>query len=69
MIIIRRKRLNIESEGMKQQIKAVDAKIKRLDSRINQYQQNGMFVNNQRRFFKRLSNEEENHQCETPNFM
>ena len=26
-----------------------------------------MFVNNQGRFFQRLNNEEENHQCEIPN--
>ena len=43
---------------MKQRIKAVGKKIKRLNSRINQYQQNRMFVNNQGRFFQRLKNEE-----------
>ena len=41
--------------------------MKRLNSRINQYQQNRMFVNNQGRFFQRLNNEEENHQYEIPN--
>ena len=52
---------------MKQQITAVGAKIKWFSSRINQYQQNRMFVNNQGQFFQRLNNEEENHQCEIPN--
>ena len=51
---------------MKQRIKALGAKIKRFNSRINQYQQNRMFVKNQGRFFQRL-NEEENHQYEIPN--
>ena len=63
---IRRKRLNIVREEMKQRIKALGAKIKRFNSRINQYQQNRMFVKNQGRFFQRL-NEEENHQYEIPN--
>ena len=52
---------------MKQQINAVDAKIKWFISRINHYQQNRMFVNNPGRFFQRLNNEEENHQYEIPN--
>ena len=44
------------------------AQIKRFNSRINQNQQNPMLVNNQRQFFQRLSNEEEeNHQCKIPN--
>ena len=41
---IRRKRLNIVMEEMKQRIKAVGEKVKRFNSRINQYQQNRMFV-------------------------
>ena len=49
---IRRKRLNIVMQEMKQQIKAVDGKVKRFNSRINQSQQNRMFVNNQGRFFQ-----------------
>ena len=64
---IRRKRLNIVREEMEQRIKTVGVKIKRLNSRINQYQQNRMFVNNQGRFFQRLNNEEENHQYEISN--
>ena len=40
--------------------------IKWFDSRINQYQRSQMFVNNQGRFFQRLT-EEENHWCEIPN--
>ena len=43
------------------------AKINWFNSRINQYQQTRTFVNNQGRFFRRLNNEEENHQCEIPN--
>ena len=56
---IRRKRLKIVREEMKQRIKAVGEKTKRFNSRINQYQQNRMFVNNQGRFFQQLNNEEE----------
>ena len=52
---------------MKQRIKAAGAKIKRFNSRINQYQQKRMFDNNQGRFFQQLSHEEENHQDEIPN--
>ena len=48
---IRRKRLNIIREEIKQRIEAVGAKIKRFNSQINQYQQNRMFLNNQGRFF------------------
>ena len=64
---IRRKRINIIREEMKQQIKAVGGKIKWFISQINQYQQNQMFVKNQGRFLQQLNNKEENHQCETPN--
>ena len=52
---------------MKQQIKAVGAKIKRFNCRFNQYQENWIFVNNQARFSQQLNNEEENHQCEIKN--
>ena len=54
-------------EEIKQQINSAGAKIKRFNSRFNQFQQNRMFVNNQGRFFQRLNNEQENHQCEIPN--
>ena len=64
---VRGKRLNIVKEEMKQRIKAVGAKIKRSNSRINQYQQNRMSVNNQGRLFQRLNNEEEDHQYKIPN--
>ena len=43
---VRRKKLEIVREEIKQRIKAVGAKIKRFNSRINQYQQNQLFVNN-----------------------
>ena len=52
---------------MKQQSKAVCANIKRFNSRINQYQQNWMFVNIQGRCFQRLNKEEDNQQCKIPN--
>ena len=42
---IRRKRLNIVREEMKQQIKAASAKIKQFNFRINQYEQNDFFNN------------------------
>ena len=63
---IRRKRLNIVRKEMKQRINDLDAKIKRFNYLINQYQQNWMFVNNQGQFFQQLNNEEENRQCEIP---
>ena len=66
---IRRKRLNIVREEMKQLIKTVGAIIKRFNSSVNQYQENWLFINNQGLFFRRLNNEEENHQSEIPNFM
>ena len=65
--IIRRKRLNIVREEMKQLIKTVGAIIKRFNSSVNQYQENWLFINNQGLFFRRLNNEEENHQSEIPN--
>ena len=64
---IRKKRLNIVGEEMKQRVKDLGKKIKWLNSRINQYKQNRMLANNQGRFFQRLNNKEENHQCEIPN--
>ena len=42
---------------------------KGFNSRINQYQQNQMFVNYQEQLFQRLNNEEGNRQCEIPNFV
>ena len=53
---IRRKRLNIVREELKERINAVGTKTKRFNSRINQYQQNQLFDNNQGRFFQRLNN-------------
>ena len=52
---------------MKQRVKDLGTKIKWRNSRINQYKQNRMLANNQGRFFQRLNNKEENHQCEIPN--
>ena len=64
---IRRKRLNIVREKIKQRIKAVGAKIKRFNSRINQYQPNQCLSRIKDDFLKQLNNEEGNHQCEIPN--
>ena len=52
---------------MKQQMKAVGAKDKLLNSWINQNQQNWMFVDYQGQFFQRINNEEENPQREIQN--
>ena len=64
---IRGKSLNIIMEEMKQRIMVVGAKIKRFNSRINQYRQNRMFFNDQGRFFQRLNNKEEDFQCQFSN--
>ena len=47
---------------MKQQIKAITAKIKRYKSCINQHQQNWMFVNKEGQFLQLLGNKEDSHQ-------
>ena len=59
---IQRKKVNIFRKEMKQQIKDIAANSKRYKSRINQYQQNWIFVNNQGQFSQQLSNKEESHQ-------
>ena len=61
---IQRKKVNIFRKEMKQQIKDIAANSKRYKSRINQYQQNWIFVNNQGQFSQQLSNKEESHQWE-----
>ena len=53
----------------RKRIKTVREKIKRFNSRINQYQQNSMFVNNQGQYIQQLNNEEKYHQCEIANFV
>ena len=57
---IRRKRLNIVREEMKQQMKAVGAKVKQFTLELTN---DNRIVNNQGQFFQRLNNEEEYHQC------
>ena len=49
---IRQKGLKTVKEEIKQRISAKIGKIKRCRSRINQYQQNRVFQNNQKRFFE-----------------
>ena len=42
-------------EGIKERIKAKKNKIRRNQSRINQYQQNRIFKNNQGKFYRKLN--------------
>ena len=46
--------LNVVIEQLKQRITAKAAKIKRYESRVDQYQQNRLFQNNQKRLFAKL---------------
>ena len=64
---IRQKGLKTVKEEIKQRISAKVGKIKRYSSRINQYQQNRVFQNNQKRFFSQLNGEGEQQQNEAPN--
>ena len=64
---IRKKGLTTVKEEIKQRISAKVGKIKRYSSRINQYQQNRVFQNNQKRFFSQLNGEGEQQQNEAPN--
>ena len=49
---IGQKGLKTVKEEIKQRISAKVGKIKRYSSKINQYQQNRVFLNNQKRFFQ-----------------
>ena len=59
---VRLKGLKTIKEEIKQRISAKVGKIKRSSSRINQYQQNRVFNNNQKRFQSELNGEGEQHQ-------
>ena len=55
---IKQKGLRTVVEELKQRVTAKSAKIKRYEGRINQYQQNRMYSNNQKMFFERLEGKE-----------
>ena len=55
---IKQKGLQIVKEEIRQRIKAKTAKISRYQQRINQYQQNMMFKNNESRFYQKLNNDD-----------
>eukprot|EP00112_Aurelia_sp_Birch-Aquarium-sp1_P022216 Seg6175.2 transcript_id=Seg6175.2/GoldUCD/mRNA.D3Y31 product="hypothetical protein" protein_id=Seg6175.2/GoldUCD/D3Y31 len=63
---IKQKGLQIAKEEIRQRIKAKTAKISRYQQRINQYQQNRMFRNNESRFYQQLNNDELNKENATP---
>ena len=63
---IRQKGLKTVKEEIKQRICAKVGKIKRYSSRINQYQQNRVFQNNQKWFFSQLNGEGKQQQNEAP---
>ena len=52
---MKRKGLSVTREEIKEKIKAKNNKIKRYQSRINQYQQNRNFKNNQGKFYRELN--------------
>ena len=47
--------LAVTSEEIKERIKTNNSKTKRYQSRINQYQQNRIFKNNQGKFYRELN--------------
>ena len=51
---IKRKGFDVAIEELKQDLSAVSQKIKRYTERVDQYNQNRMFVNNQKRFYQGL---------------
>ena len=55
---LKKKGVAVVLEELKQRILAKTGKIKRYQSRIEQYRQNRMFQCNQKRFFEMLENEE-----------
>lgn len=54
---INQKSLKVVREELKQRIKALSAKIKRYSDRINQFQQNRTFKNNQGKFYRDLESQ------------
>ena len=53
-------------EEIKQRIIAKTSKIERYSDRINQYQQNRMFQNNEKRFYQQLNSDEQQRENEVP---
>ena len=56
---MKRRVLPVTREEMEERIKAKNNKIKRYQSKINQYQQNCHFKNNQGKYYKKLKTVEE----------
>ena len=56
---IRIKRLNVVLEELKLRITAIAANIRRYQGRVNNYRQNRLFENNQRKFYRELDQKEE----------
>ena len=56
---IRVKKLNVVIEELKQRITAITAKVRRYQGQVDSYKQNRLFENNQRQFYRILSQEEE----------
>ena len=55
---IRVKRLNVDTEELKQRITAIAAKVTRYQERVDSYRQNRLFENNQRQFYRELDQKE-----------
>ena len=51
--------MNVFIEELKQRITAIAAKVTRYQGRVDRYRQNRLFENNQRRFYRKLDEEEE----------
>ena len=63
---MKQKSLQTVKEEIKQRIAAKTGKIKRYQQRINQFQQNRLFVNNEGRFYQNLNAENEYQDSEAP---
>ena len=59
---LKRRRLLVTREEIKERIKAKNNIIKRYQSRINQYQQNRTFKNNQGKFYRELNSAGRNYE-------
>ena len=53
---MKRRGLPVTKEEIKERVKGNNSKIKRYQSRINHYQQNHIFKNNQGKFYRELNN-------------
>ena len=63
---IKTKGFDVVIEELKQNLKAVTQKIKRFTDRVEQYNQNRLFVNNQRQFYRKLQGNGNNNEGEAP---